>query len=50
MNDSELIERARRGDHDALDQLVELAADAGDLERLRQLADLGSSDAVDELV
>lgn len=50
MNESELTERARLGDRDAMDQLVELAADAGDMDRLRQLAELGSSDAVDELV
>jgi hypothetical protein len=50
MNEGELMEQARLGDRDAMDQLVELAADAADLERLRQLAELGSSDAVDELV
>ena len=38
------------GDSDAIDQLVELAGERGDLEELRGLADRGNSDAVDVLV
>ena len=42
--------RAAAGDHDAVDELVELASERGDLDELRRLADGGSTDAVDELV
>ncbi|GAA3240716.1 hypothetical protein GCM10017691_43130 [Pseudonocardia petroleophila] len=45
-----LREAAARGDRDAEDQLVELAAERADLDELRRLADSGSSDAVDVLV
>ncbi|MEV8544884.1 hypothetical protein [Streptomyces sp. NPDC051572] len=53
MTDSELAalrERAESGDTDAVDELVQLAAELGDLTELRRLAEGGSSDAVDELV
>ena len=53
MLDTELVElrqRAERGDQDAVDQLVELAGERGDLDELRKLAVRGSSDAVDVLV
>jgi hypothetical protein len=46
----ELRARAAEGDHDAVDQLVELAGERGDLDELRRLADAGSGDAVDVLV
>jgi hypothetical protein len=42
--------RAADGDRDAVDQLVELAGERGDMGELRRLADAGSTDAVDELV
>src|ERR1700691_4983666 len=45
-----LRQQAERGDQDAVDQLVELAGERGDLDELRKLADRGSSDAVDILV
>ncbi|MEU0571913.1 hypothetical protein ABZ297_41845 [Nonomuraea sp. NPDC005983] len=38
------------GDPDAIGQLVELAAEHGDMEELRHLADAGSKDAADQLV
>lgn len=41
--------RAASGDHDAVDQLVELAGERGDLDELRRLADAGSGDAADLL-
>ncbi len=44
------VDGAAAGDRDALDQLVELAADRADMAELRRLADAGSRDAVDELV
>src|SRR4051795_1796302 len=47
---SDLRARAADGDRDAVDQLVELAGERGDMEDLRRLADAGSSDAMDELV
>ena len=53
MSDSELPalrERAARGDRDAIDELIERAAERGDFEELRRLADGGSRDAVDQLV
>jgi ABC-type hemin transport system substrate-binding protein len=45
-----LRERAAGGDHDAVDQLVELAGERGDLDELRRLSDQGYSDATDELI
>jgi hypothetical protein len=45
-----LLDKAARGDRDALDQLVEQAADRADMTQLRLLADSGSKDALDELV
>jgi hypothetical protein len=50
VDESDLFERARCGDRDALDELVEAASARSDLDLLRRLAGLGSSDAVDELV
>jgi uncharacterized protein YndB with AHSA1/START domain len=50
---SELVElraRAADGDRDAVDQLVELAGERGDMDELRRLADAGSRDAADQLV
>ena len=41
--------RAAGGDHDAVDELVELAGERGDLDELRSLADRGSQDAADVL-
>lgn len=49
-NVQELRRRADGGDQDAVDQLVELAGEAGDMDELRRLAEAGSSDAVDVLV
>ena len=46
----ELRRLAEGGDSDAIDQLVELAGEEGDVAELRRLADQGSRDAVDELV
>ena len=43
-------QRAARGDPDAVDELVELAGERGDLAELRRLADAGHRDAADELV
>jgi hypothetical protein len=37
-------------DPDSIGQLVELAAEHGDMEELRRLADGGSKDAADQLV
>ena len=45
-----LREQAAQGSRDALDQLVELAAERGDRDELRRLADAGSTDALDELI
>jgi hypothetical protein len=53
MTDDGLLDlraRAAEGDRDAVDQLVELAGERGDMEELRRLADDGSTDAADELV
>jgi hypothetical protein len=41
---SALRARAADGDRNALDQLVELAGERGDMDELRRLADSGSSD------
>lgn len=46
----DLPARAHSGERDAIDQLIELAGEAGDVELLRTLADAGHSDAVDVLV
>ena len=45
-----LRERAAKGDRDAVDELVELAGERGDLAELRRLADLGWTTATDQLV
>jgi hypothetical protein len=53
MTDHELLDlrtRAANGDRDAVDELVQLAGERGDMDELRRLADGGSYDAVDELV
>ena len=52
MGDQELTNlRAREaaGSTDAVDELVELAAERGDLDELRRLAASGSTDAADVL-
>ena len=52
MDDQELgalRNRAATGESDAVDELVELAAERGDLEELRRLAAGGSTDAADVL-
>lgn len=51
--DPELVDLRRRADHgdpDAVDQLVELAGERGDVAELRHLAEAGSTDAGDVLV
>ena len=45
-----LRERAARGDPDAVDELIELAGEHGDLAELRRLSDLGNTTATDELI
>lgn len=53
MTDHELEDlrvRAATGDRDAIDELVELAGERGDMEELRRLADAGSTAAAAELV
>jgi DNA-binding transcriptional regulator GbsR (MarR family) len=53
MGDQDLLDlraRAASGDQDAVDQLVELTGERGDLDELRRLAAGGSTDAVDQLV
>ncbi len=45
-----LLDKAARGDRDALDQLVEQAASRADMTQLRLLVQWGSKDALDELV
>ena len=53
VSDNELLDlraRAAAGDGDAVDELVQLAGERGDMDELRRLADAGSADAVDELV
>jgi 2-haloalkanoic acid dehalogenase type II len=45
-----LRERAAGGDRDAVDQLIESAAERGDLAELRRLAATGSQDATDQLI
>ena len=52
MTDADWVDlqaRATDGDHDAVDQLVELAGERGDMDELRRLADAGSRDAFDVL-
>jgi hypothetical protein len=44
-----LRERAARGDQDAVDELIELAGERGDLTELRRLADQGNPTATDQL-
>ena len=46
---SDLRARASHGDRDAVDQLVELASERGDVDELRRLANSGSRDAADVL-
>jgi hypothetical protein len=47
---SVLRERADGGDEDAVEQLIELAAEQGNLEELRRLADQGNTTASDQLI
>ena len=52
MTDADWVDlqaRAADGDHDAVDQLVELAGERGDMDELRRLADAGNRDAFDVL-
>ena len=52
MDESELAvlrERAERGDKDAVDQLIELAGEQGNLDELRRLSDLGNTTASEVL-
>ncbi|RZU75032.1 hypothetical protein EV384_3551 [Micromonospora kangleipakensis] len=52
MTDHDLVDlrsRAAAGDQDAVDQLVELAGERGDMDELRRLADSGNRDAADVL-
>ena len=46
---SQLRERAARGDHDAVDQLIELATELDDMEELRRLANRGNVTAAEQL-
>ena len=46
---ADLRAQAAAGDRDAIDQLVELAGERGDMDELRRLADAGSRDAADVL-
>jgi hypothetical protein len=53
MDESELSvlrERAESGDRDAVDQLIELAGERGDLDELRRFADQGNTTASDQLI
>jgi len=45
----ELRRLADAGSRDAVDQLVELAGERGDMDELRRLADAGNRDAFDVL-
>lgn len=47
---SDLRERAEDGDEEAIDQLVELAAERGDMDELRRLADRGNATAAEQLL
>jgi hypothetical protein len=52
MTDSDmsiLRERAENGDEDAVDELIELAGELGDMNELRRLADNGNT-AADQLM
>ena len=52
MTDSELMalrRRAEGGDRDAVDELIELASERGDLDELRRLADSGNPTAAAQL-
>jgi hypothetical protein len=52
MDESELSvlrERAGSGDKDAVDQLIELAGEQGNLDELRRLADQGNTTASEVL-
>ncbi|MEU3622792.1 hypothetical protein [Amycolatopsis coloradensis] len=42
--------RAENGDDEALDELIELATEQGDMNELRRLADGGNSGAADQLI
>ncbi|MET8360059.1 hypothetical protein [Micromonospora sp. NPDC005171] len=46
---ADLRQRARDGDRDAADQLVEVATERADVGELRRLADGGNRDAADAL-
>jgi hypothetical protein len=53
MDESDLYvlrKRAEGGDKDAVDQLIELAGEQGNLEELRRLADQGNTTASDQLI
>jgi hypothetical protein len=45
----DLRDRSANGDQEAVDELLELAIDRGDMDELRRLADGGSEDAADVL-
>jgi hypothetical protein len=45
-----LRDRLEHGDHDAVDELIELATELGDMNELRRLADAGNAEAPDELI
>jgi hypothetical protein len=45
-----LRRRSDQGDRDATDQLIELAAELGDMNELRRLADAGNATATDQLI
>jgi hypothetical protein len=46
---SELRERAKNGDEEAIDELIELATELGDMGELRRLADKGNTTAAEQL-
>jgi hypothetical protein len=53
MNESDLSalrERIENGDVDAVDELIELAGEQGNLDELRRLAEQGNSTAADVLI
>ncbi|MBT2509390.1 hypothetical protein J7I98_26625 [Streptomyces sp. ISL-98] len=53
MTDSDvsvLRERAENGDETAVDELIELATELGDMGELRRLADKGNTTATDQLM
>jgi hypothetical protein len=45
-----LRRRSDQGDRDATDQLIELAAELGDMNELRRLADAGNATATEQLI